>query len=570
MPKKDRTQEPRDPASDTAPASMPHEADGAPVETPVSAGGTAEPNAASVGEDGETSRPAQTDAEAKDVASGAPAEGDAEGGSDDPGSGDDGGQEEEEDERLTKMREVVQVETEEVGPLRLKLRVTVPRAYLDERLSEELEEMRQDALVPGFRRGRAPMVLVEKRYAPEISDQMLAQVVGLSLVASIKEKELETLGEADFWVSTEQETVDDQGVAHRGPVDKLVSMEEALEILKLPKEGDLSYSAEVELRPEFELPETEHVPVRVPRLDVTDEDVDKGLQRMMMHRARFEPVEKGGVEKGDLLYADLKISVDDSVIESRESFDVPARATVVRGIPLPDFGDQAAGRSTGETVVVEAPVPEDFDVGDLRGKTAKLEFVIREIKRLHIPTPDLETLKTWGFESEDDLRTALRERLESQLQGAREEAIRNQIEEYLVEHTDMELPVDVSRRQSERMASRKMVELLRKGVPEVEIKAHVDEIRTQAQATATRDLKTTFIMDKLAESLDVEVREEEINSAIASIAAEQNRRFDRVRDDLSKNDGLSLLYIEFRNREILNKLAETAKVEEVEEVEEET
>ena len=107
-----------------------------------------------------------------------------------------------------------------------------------------------------------------------------------------------------------------------------------------------------------------------------------------------------------------------------------------------------------------------------------------------------------------------------------------------------------------------MVELQRQGVPEAEIEKHADELRTGARAQAVAELKLHFILEQIAETLDIDVTEEEINGAIAAMAQAYNRRFDRVRDELAKNNGVESLYLELRDEKCLDRVLETAKITE--------
>ena len=107
--------------------------------------------------------------------------------------------------------------------------------------------------------------------------------------------------------------------------------------------------------------------------------------------------------------------------------------------------------------------------------------------------------------------------------------------------------------------------MLQQGVPEAEIDKRIDELRTTARKEAVEHLRMTFILEKISEEWDVHVSEEQVNARIAEIAARYNRRFDRVRDELSKGDGLTSLYMQVRDEEIVDRLIEQAEITETEE-----
>ncbi|GMU38736.1 MAG: trigger factor [Phycisphaerae bacterium] len=463
---------------------------------------------------------------------------------------------------MTRLKEAIQVSRELVGPLRYRMKIGVPREILEERMRDQLKEFQRDAVIPGFRRGRAPMILVEKRFAPEVGEQVVSQFIGASFMAATENEKLDPIGDPLVQIEVEEERIDDAGVSRRQKVEKLVDVEQALDAIKLPREGPLEYTCEVEVRPDFELPELDGIPITQPKIEVRDEDVDVELRRRLMRFGTFEPVEGGPVEADDLLYVDLKIRSGDEILESLDNFDVPARSTVVKGIALPTFGEAIVGKRQGDTASVEAVIPEDYDRPDLRGKPATVETVIREIKRLIVPPLTDEKAKEWGFDSAAEVRDRLRQTLQAEADDAAQASRRKQVEDYLLEKTPMDLPQALSIRQTDRVLARRTIELLRMGFPEVEIRRRMDEMRVRAQDQAVRDLKLAFVFDKIAKQWEIEVGEDEINGAIADIAARQNRRFDRVRDDLSRNDGIYLLAMQLRDAKIADRLLEKANLQE--------
>lgn len=469
-----------------------------------------------------------------------------------------------EEKFFVKLKDTVQVEREEIGSLRLKLTVTVPRETVDERLGEQLAELRRDALVPGFRKGHAPIRLVEKRFAADVGDQLKSQLVGRGYMAAIEKMELKPLGDPLVWVNVEEERTDEQGASRKIKADRLLTLERALDHITLPKEGPLSFSCEVELKPEFELPSLDKIPVKKPIIAIDDDDVENELKRTRMIRGTFKPVEEGEVEADDLLYVDMKLIVDGDVLLNEQNVDIAARDVRIKGIPLTGLGDVLTGKSREDVVTFETTVPDDHENVEIRGKTAKFEFTIREVKRLEVPPIDAEFLAQTGFDSEEELRETVRSRLESQLDQTMKRLMRDQVGNYLVEHTAFDIPEGLSQRQTERSVARRVIEMYQQGVPEPEIEKVVDEMRAKAHEQTVRDLKLFFILEKIAEEREIEVNEEEVNSAIAEMAARTHRRFDRVRDDLSKGDGMLSLYLSLRDMRTIDSLLENAEITEEE------
>ena len=142
--------------------------------------------------------------------------------------------------------------------------------------------------------------------------------------------------------------------------------------------------------------------------------------------------------------------------------------------------------------------------------------------------------------------------------------MRDKIAAYLVDHTELDIPEGLSQRQTDRSIQRRTIEMYRANVPQAQIDKAVDEMRAGAHDQAVRDLKLFFILEKIAEQRSIDVGEEQINGVIAEIARQSNKRFDRVRDELSKGGGLMTLYLQLRDQQVLEALLKDAVITEIE------
>ncbi len=464
--------------------------------------------------------------------------------------------------KMAELKEAISVKKEDLGGLRMKLTVTVPRETIDERMGDQFAELKRDASVPGFRKGHAPMKLIEKRFGSDVGDELKGKLLGSGYMAAVEKEDLKPLGDPQIWINTTEERIGDDKVAKQVDVDKLVGFEAALEHVQLPKDGSFTFACELELKPEFELPELEKIPLEKPLVTISEDDVEAELEKMRMMRGAFEPVEKGKIVADDMLYAAMKMTVDGDTIAEDDNFDMAARDINVKGVRLVGFGEAVVGKKINDAFVFEAPVPDDHENADLRGKTAKFDLKILEIKRIALPEIDEAFLSSVGMESEKELREAMKSGLESEVDRVAARKMHDQIGDYLIEKTKIEIPEGLSQRQTERSVSRRMVEMLQSGTPATDVTKAVDEMRASAAEQVVRDLKLFFVLERIADDREVDVNEEEMNGAIAQIAARAGKRFDRVRDELSQGDGLNTLYMRIRDEKVLTKLVEDAVVTE--------
>jgi len=465
----------------------------------------------------------------------------------------------EEEAALQRLQEQVQVAIEEVGTLRKKLTITIPRESIDERIEKQYGELSREAIVPGFRKGRAPRRLLEKRFGTEVSETITSDLLGAGYLAATRKTKLKTIGDPLIWCRPKKKG----DAAEEG--EQLMTLREAFEHMELPDEGPFVFACEVEVRPEFELPNLKGIPIEKPKVAITDEDIERQIDRFLLTRATLEPVADGEtVRKDDLLTLRVKMTVDGKVIKEQDGVPVAARPQVIEGIPFENFGQVMEGASIGDVRRITGVIREDDERSALRGKTAEFEIEVRQIVRLRKPELTRELVESLGFSGLEEFRDYIRSDMETRLAGAVWRGMRGQVYRYLLENTKLDVPERLSQRQAARIAVRRMLDMYREGVPEAEVAKRLDELKTTSQEEAARDLKIALIMEKIAEELKPEVTEDEVNGQIAAIAFQQNRRFDRVRDELIRNDAIDALYLQIRDDKIVDALLKDAAIRETE------
>jgi trigger factor len=458
------------------------------------------------------------------------------------------------------LKKSIKVEVGDAGVLRKTVTVTVPRESLNTELDKDYDEIVSEAVVPGFRRGRAPRRLVEKRFGKEIGEQVQNRLIPNAFLAAVEKEDLKVLGDPRVWIKVKDKKgkIGEEGVEK----EQLVDLTDAIQQIELPAEGDLTLKCEVEIKPAFELPPLEAVPIEKPDVKVDDDDVTERINRIRAIRGTWAPVVDGEVEADDLVVCNLKVTADGKEVKTEENVRLAARPTRLEGAVLNDLGDVLEGAKIGDVRSSEGDLPDDYELADFRGQKAKFELTINEIKRMELPPLEEQYYKSQGFDTEEEYRTWLKTEMQGQLEGEIKRAMRDQVRKYLLDSTKFELPEGLSNRQTERVVLKRMIELQRQGVPQADIEKHADELRTGAQETANVQLKLYFILEEIAEKLEIEVKEEELNEQIAAMARAYNRRFDRVRDELAKANGLESLYLEIRDEKCIDKILETAKITE--------
>ena len=407
------------------------------------------------------------------------------------------------------------VKVEDVAACKKKLSITIPREEIERKFDERFTELEREAQVPGFRPGRAPRRLVEKRFRDAVAEEVRAKLVSEGFEKAVKDQELDVIGEPE--------------------IDP--------EKIELPDEGAMTFSIELEVRPKFDLPEDfSGIPLdQVKRPEVTEAAVSAALQRLREQQGRLEPVaEDGEVKANDLVTCGLTIQAGDVMVVDRQNVRLPVAAIAVEGIRLDNLPEILTGAKAGETKQTKITIGNDAQREDVRGKEAELRLKIDAISRVVLPD-DAAVLKEADYEDMDSLKAALRRQQENQSEAAYRRAQEEAVQNWLLEKVPFDLPEELAKRHANRLLQRQLVDLQYRGIPPQEIEKRIDEIQSASTEQAARDLKLHFVLDAIAKREKIEATDAEVDARVRFIAAQYGRREDRVREDMAAEGTLESL-----------------------------
>jgi trigger factor len=207
-------------------------------------------------------------------------------------------------------------------------------------------------------------------------------------------------------------------------------------------------------------------------------------------------------------------------------------------------------------------VPKTFFREEYRGKKVDIQIDIEDIKWLKPAELDENFLQRYEVKDEDELREKIEDSLQSRLENQTRAEMSEQISEYLLDKTDFDLPLDIVAEQASSVLQRQYTNLMMRGLSREQIEEQFEQLQATSEEQAKQQLKTFFIMDKVADQLEIEVTEEEINGYIAQLAAQRGQRPERMREEMARNGSLAQFSLEVRQDKCIAKLLETAKVTE--------
>jgi len=437
------------------------------------------------------------------------------------------------------------VTVEDAGPSLKKLNIEVPADVVSEKLSASVDTVAVEAELPGFRKGRAPRRLIEKKFGTLIQREAKQQLVATAYQEALDQHKLKVIGDPR--------------------ADEL----ERAEV----KEGEpLTFTVEVEVQPEFEMPELEGIEVLKPAAEVTDELVDSEIEKIRLNEGDLE--ERDAPEAGDYITGNgVMTGPEGEDGKPEEFYNIPGAVIrvplaedegrgMILGVMVDDFEKQLGLPKPGDTVTIKAKGPEQHEREELRGKDLTVTFEVTRVDRI-IPAELSDVVARTGMESEEQLREAVKTRLNQRALIQQASAMRQQIAKHLADNVTMELPERTTAGQAERILERRRMELMYRGVDPSEIEQHMAELRAASATAAQSELKLFFILNEAAEKLEIKVEEAEINGRIAQMAAEQGRRPEQLRQELIQTRRVTQVFQQLREHKTIDAILAKAKVEDV-------
>lgn len=437
------------------------------------------------------------------------------------------------------------LDLQDAGPARKKMVFTVPEDEVTRKIEDTYGTLADDAVLPGFRKGRAPRKLLERKFAGSIRGDVKQQIISEAYSKAIEEHELDVIGDPEV---------------------------QDAETLELPEEGPFTFTVEVEVTPEVKLPEFSSISVERPGGEVDDAKVDAEVEKLAEQFGSMEEAPEGfTTQQGDYVRSDLKILKGEDAGDDAEVLaEVPGAYTLlhgedkdfkghIAGIVVSDMGKRLVGKQAGHVERVSMTGPASHENADVRDQPITLVMTLDRVDRMQPATTET-LLERTGLEDEAELKSKVREMLVERAAEEQRQALHKQVAEQLLEKVELELPEGLRDRQIQRNHERRRMQLLMGGKSEEEIEAAVAEARSESEEEAVRQLKAFFIVDAAAKQLDVEVGQNEVNGRVYQIAMQQNRRFEKVRQEMGNRGEIEQLYLSIREGKTLDKILESATI----------
>ncbi|HBT46583.1 MAG TPA: trigger factor [Peptococcaceae bacterium] len=402
-------------------------------------------------------------------------------------------------EKLEKNRVILEVEVE------------APR--LEQALDKAYKKLVRQVNIPGFRRGKAPRFILERYMGKEpLYSEAMDIVIPAAYREAVEETKIEPIGHPE------------------------------VEIVQAEEGQPLIFKATVEVKPEVRLGEYKGIPVERPGVKVTDEDVEAYLKGLQERFAQLKDVEEGSLQEGDTAIIDFQGQVEGRDYPGLKGESYPLE--IGSGTFLPGFEAQLVGVKVDEEREVKVTFPADYYREELAGKEAVFTVKVRGIKRKQLAPLDDEFAKDVSeWETLDELKEDIRQRLTEQRKQRAEAEVRRQVVERAVENAEVELPAVLVERRIAHLVNDMAWRLHGQGLSLEQLMERSgktwEQLKEDMRPQAEKEVKTDLVLEAIAKAEGIEATQEDVEREIQKMAQLLQQPAEKVRERMEKNlDGL--------------------------------
>jgi trigger factor len=374
--------------------------------------------------------------------------------------------------------------------LKREFKVVVGRATIDQKADDKLAELNKRIRIPGFRPGKVPLNLLRKQYGRAVLGEVLEETVN----------------------EVAQQTMQEHSIRP--------ALQPKIDIQTFDDGKDLEYTMSLEILPDIEPGDFSEIAIERLVVDVTDDKINEGLDRIAKGQRSFKPIETPRpAQQGDVVVVDFVGRLDGEVFEGGEGKDL--QLEIGAGSLLPDFETALVGMSAGETKKFPVAFPADYRNDKLAGKTAEFEATVKEIRAADPVAIDDELAKKLGLQNLDELKDALRKQYEQEYSQLSRSRTKRALLDELAKRYDFPVPNGLVDLEFGQIWDQVVRDAGSEAAAAASENKSVDEVKAEYRKIAERRVRLGLLLSEVGQRQKIEVTPDEVTRAVL----EEARRF---------------------------------------------
>ncbi len=390
----------------------------------------------------------------------------------------------------------------------VKLELTIEAQKFDEAIKKVYFKSAKYFNIPGFRKGKAPIQIVEKYYGKEIFyEDAFNEVAGEALEEALTENKIEAVSRPD------------------------------VDVKQIGKGQDLIFTAVLQTKPEAELGKYKGIEIKKVEYNVKDEDIDHELHHMQEHNARLVTVDNRAVKKGDITVIDFEGFVDGKAFDGGKAEN--HELEIGSGSFIPGFEDQIIGMKIDEEKDVNVKFPEEYFSKDLAGKDATFKVKLHEIKKKELPKLDDEFAKDVSeFDTLEELKADIKAKQEKQNAEKEKYETQDAVIKAICENIKVEIPSGMIEMEIDNMLKDIETRLSYQGLKleqYLQMMGKTEEdVRKEYEPQAIEGIKSRLALEAVIKAEKIEATDKEVEEKIKEMA----KNYGKSEEELSKNENI--------------------------------
>jgi trigger factor len=377
----------------------------------------------------------------------------------------------------------MQVSVESTGTLERRMTVTVPEERIATEVEQRLKSMAPRVRIDGFRPGKVPFSVIKGKYAGQVRNEVIGDVMQTSFYEAVQQEKLKPAGNP---------TIEPK--------------------LTEPGKG-LEFDAVFEVMPEIKLAKLSKVKIERPVVEVKDGDIDDTIENIREQRKEYGEVDRAA-ENGDRVHVDFKGFVDGEAFQGGEAKDFPL--DLGAGRMIKGFEEGIVGAKAGDELTLDLSFPEEYHAEELAGKECKFEIKVQKVLGPKLPEVDDEFAKAMGVEGGvEAMRAEIKKNMEREITQAVENRIKSQVMDTLLEKNDVPSPQAMIEQESRNLAQQMLANLQGQGMDPSQLNLSGDMYKEQAE----RRVKLGLLLSEIVQDQGLEAGEADVRSFVEELAA---------------------------------------------------
>lgn len=425
----------------------------------------------------------------------------------------------------------MKVSVKDVNGCSKEIEVEVPAEEIQSKVDAIYQKISGEAKIDGFRKGKAPMDVIQKKYKSNVRDEIIQHELPEYVREVIREKKINPVAMPQ--------------ISH----------------LQFEEGSPLKFVAMVETKPEFDLKNYKGLKIKKEKTNVNEEEVDNALENMREQTAQFAPVEDRASKENDLVIIDFEGKINGQPFEGGKANRFP----VLLGSQslLKDFEKNLIGIKKSENKEFQITFPQDYAKKDVAGKPVDFTVTVHEIKEKKLPVVDNEFAKN---SAKCETVKELREKLEVQIKAGKELDQRakmvEQIGEKLIADHSFDLPTSLVNIEQQRLAQQGVDRLRNQGadfnkLPEDQKKEFIEKLRPIAQ----KNVRMAIIVEKIADAEKIHCENQDLEAYYGKVAANVNQPVDTVKRYIQQKGSVDAVKEWIQYEKALDYLISEGKIE---------